>query len=989
VRDMATGARSPSWSPRGSLNADEMVSRASPSIIYLQPAHRILSSSPISSVDVCGNVVTTATLDCRIHQWNINLDKVLEVRGGGEGWNGQSPARETFSDPRSGDMLIQFRSGEVFYISTVPEMHEDKPMESSGSARTVRQVRKLSGRPLRCAVWVELDTVAPQTLTGWSSILVGTKNGEVLLLRMPRRGHREEGLVSLWSAPDGTEICGLRIEHAGGTLVGLLGTAFSLFHFSGGSSLEDLFSDPIRNAKAIEVGAQEIESNVVPQLEFMSGNRQGNLASRKFVWLTAAGALQGELELSRSRDQLRQVRTSIANRVLIRFVDGSIPKSVNLTSFHILVLHEGSLEVYSQISGRLVQSLDLTEQILLAPSSRRTFSLISISSETLTHAHDFTGNKLVRDRALDCVWIVFREGHLVRVHMEDEKREVWLDAKKMGRFDIALELAPPEGRHLVLEAQADRFVEEEDYECAVRLYARTARPVESVYIMVVRRFEKDRSRRNMLLIDYLSRKLDTIDGTEPSQRTILASLVVEHYASEMGASTTGKALVLGKAFEAFLEDHWADLDLDSALSVLQSHALWKYALHLCKLRQDCRRATDIAILHADVSHALDAILNFDEELETKEGLRQRAEILSANTARMLNIDAQQVTRRWLLIRGKLLSSLSYDTLISGLLEILRSGRNREVVFSLLKETLESLVFSGPEIQVDGARSHWTCLLFQLHAESNDLDGMRTLIDRIQSNNSGIELRSLAHRDLSVILGSLVKARCVRLAIPVVSALGLHGKALRLAAAVDIQLAELHAKQLNGWNLSSFEIRKLWLQVARMQPDDIVGVVNRSDGTLQVEDVFSFLPDFCRLDGPLKRVVLDSLLAHRRATKRATEAAARFVEQGELIQLDIDEARQVRLERRSPVAQTTSAKPQASHRTGYLSQSFLCGHRWDRPSSSVNFDVCPYCDATGMIHLVDEPLFEPNAGVITTGLDRSPANPHSSKNQEGILRENSE
>mmetsp|Transcript_2187 Transcript_2187/g.3775 ORF Transcript_2187/g.3775 Transcript_2187/m.3775 type:complete len:95 (+) Transcript_2187:789-1073(+) len=91
---MATGARSPSWSPRGSLNADEMVSRASPSIIYLQPAHRILSSSPISSVDVCGNVVTTATLDCRIHQWNINLDKVLEVRGGGEGWNGQSPARE-------------------------------------------------------------------------------------------------------------------------------------------------------------------------------------------------------------------------------------------------------------------------------------------------------------------------------------------------------------------------------------------------------------------------------------------------------------------------------------------------------------------------------------------------------------------------------------------------------------------------------------------------------------------------------------------------------------------------------------------------------------------------------------------------------------------------------------------------------------------------------------------------------------------------------
>jgi hypothetical protein len=217
----------------------------------------------------------------------------------------------------------------------------------------------------------------------------------------------------------------------------------------------------------------------------------------------------------------------------------------NLSTFHVLVLFPGSLLAYNQISGELTQVLCVWHPGVFGSKDQH-----NVPSDSMLLQSPAAG--FVRDTAIDALWIFTDDGQLARVVSSDEeKRVAYRAAKTVGRFDLAMALAPmvsgsdgaqivgfSRSREAVLEAQADHAAASGDWDAAARLYAKTNRPIESVLVEIVEActreigdggndggdldsFSADLSdSSSKLMIAYLVCKLDTIPESKPSQLLI-------------------------------------------------------------------------------------------------------------------------------------------------------------------------------------------------------------------------------------------------------------------------------------------------------------------------------------------------------------------------------------------------------------------------------------------------------------------------------------
>lgn len=238
-------------------------------------------------------------------------------------------------------------------------------------------------------------------------------------------------------------------------------------------------------------------------------------------------------------------------------------------------------------------------------------------------------------------------------------------------------------------------------------------------------------------------------------------------------------------------------------------------------------------------------------------------------------------------------------------------------------------------------------MFQLYGEHGDVDSLGELLDRCGLRTRNGISQYFVSSDLGFILGVLVKAHAFDLCVLVYSALDLHEKAIDLAFTIDISLAEDHLAQLTQtWNLEPRVLRLLWQRVAKHNSSDLIGVVERSQGALQVEDVLPLMADFTHLDGTVKRVIVESLHGHRNATKQASEVITRLVEHDEIIRKDLDSL----LETRGAAA-ASSTSISTNHDN---SRHFLCGHT----VLELETNFCPWCSQHGMINQVDDLLLPP-------------------------------
>jgi len=613
------------------------------------------------------------------------------------------------------------------------------------------------------------------------------------------------------------------------------------------------------------------------------------------VWVTAAGVVHGQIAVSRARTELASPGSSfvasVKNKSLIPLsalkVGNAVPRGVNLTSSHVLVLFSDKLLAFSQLTGKLVEELELYRPHYIPPPN---------SAASL---FDTPAAGIVRDCDVDCLWIYTAEGQIARLTMTNEHVGSWKVAAAQGRFDLAVELSG-EGemvsRETILEAQAEQCIAGRDWESATMLYAKMrSKPVETVMLAIMSWCEGDEELSQRLLTEYLVRRLDLIAEDQPMQKTIISMLCVELYARRM--TRASKELPGLKAdFSAFILDNLQYLDLTTAVRILISHGRYDEVCELCSQAGDVMRAINLLVLSGQLKEALETLEGSlaatmrDPRLQKDARLKQVAHLLSETTPMLSMFAPRRISELWHDHRAN--PFIDIDVYVSSLVAFARgsqkscpeSVRNEAYQAStwLLLEIIREL---NPQRNIIGrgnlhARDLLQILL-ELHAERGNEKGAEAILLLLkESSLPPLRLSGLpdgrtgtgdAHDedDLGFALLACSNGRFKRLCVEIYSSLGLDSEAVALALSFDPPLAESHARHSSR--------RDLWLQVAARAAatappatagDAAVGVAQRSLGVLRVEDVLPLVPRFSALGAVVQRAALAALREHAGAAGKA-------------------------------------------------------------------------------------------------------------------------
>jgi Pep3/Vps18/deep orange family len=1011
---------------------------ASPAIFSLSVLPRrldISSDDAVTAMAAASGLLWVGTELGRLIRYIPATGETDEMRGR------VAPARlacaiwRIFPDPHSRSALVVLRNADVYYAA------------ADGQVRP-RLLAKLRGIRVVAATWISLASsdLAPasaqidqqQTVVA----LLGTAFGSVFLLSVDTRRERDDRVQKLWSAPSGEHIDGIRVERVASSLVGTIATASALYMLYGAGSLQELFSSEeadavhrvgdlaasprayvvphsssLASSSSSSLPPSSFEPPLPSELQFMSGSTGGGGASRRFVWAAHGGILQAQIALRshRSTSILRAAsspsapcetsaitatvteKTVLTWQCLKAASGSSVPVACNLSSFHVLVLYPGCVYAYNQISGVLAQVLDVW-----TPAScdlKMQPQLFGDSSLLQSPAAGF-----VRDVAVDSLWLYTVDGQLATVHAsEEEQRNAWFAAKAVGRFDLAMALAPlvsglqgtdvvdfAQSREAVLEAQAEHAAASGNWDVAARLFSKTNRSIESVLIDIAEACARggrdgaidtgegdvygrdSSSSSSKLMIAYLVYKLDAISETRPSQRAIVTTLLVELYASCLarlsgaGKMASMERLELHDDFRHFLADHTRDLHVRTALSILTSHMCYGEARYVAILAGDFRSAVELCLLHSSTDDAL-AVLNLPD-LSGKD--EEVAELLESMSGTLAGRCPQRLAAAWASKARRGNVHLDHSLLLSKLAHVARSDTS-----SLAREAYDAVCgfvcsatceyaavtdCSGSGEDENHASVHtngdadsedtggadalnvlfaplspeWhdaIRLLFALHAECgtvSEADMSYMIAVRQHEQIKSDDMRET----IGNLLVSCHRGKFWGLLTRLYGALELHEEAVSIALEcggdAGSSVAEAHVCE-NAESISSRErVRKLWLQIARANADPL-GVAQRSNGVLLVDDALPLMKDFTRAENKLTAAVEASLVAHQKSASQASEDAQRTLGRTAAIRDDIDAATKWR-------ARTPSRRAP-------------CGHdrsSWTTPESlSVELcpaDQCPWC-----------------------------------------------
>ncbi|CAN8076205.1 unnamed protein product [Agarophyton chilense] len=948
-----------------------------PHVFRLEPSSTRLQLSPndvVTSVAATGGLLWVGTQSGRLLRHRTHNDQTDEVRGRLGVGRLDNPVERIYADLHSHAALVLLKNAYGYYA------------QPSGPLRP-RWLAKLRG--LRCvsAAWVRVQDT--------SIALLGTAYGALFSLAIDYKYERDDTLAKLWSAPNGDRIDGIRVEKVASKYVGTIATTSALYLFSDADTLVDLFTEQRMTTltRPDTPPSASSEQLVLPsELQFMTGS--SGLASRRFVWAGSQGVTHAQLAVRRrpiQRVALADTETSHMSRstVMASIVDtetiswttlkgvsgSSVPLACNLSSFHVLVLYPGAMYAFNHISGRLTQKVLLWSPEFDANTKGATSDRPFTSPLTTSRPASSTGvarhsgdegvpNKYLsspaagfaRDVLLDALWIYTADGEFTRlVASNEEYTEAWKAAKAMGKFELAMALAPHvssgmaddsatlQTQEAVREAQADHEVEQGHWDIAAQLLARTKRPIESVVLNIAKansatsrakapskgEFNLDNlgiaRRREMTkhTITYLVRRLDRMDMSRPAQRTILATMLVQLYSLQLSSETNEKNReAVRQDFSHFLADRHKDLDVGTALDVLHRSGCHDEAWKLAVLSGDVVLASKLLSRRGQVDLALTLLKNHTVVSDNDTFSR----LIVSMSNFLIPLAPQKVTAAISRALKKDSHNIDHITVVQALARVAREAKDMDMsreaylaAVAFLYELLhdwKDVVSKRPEYASDETGTQgWSSLvilLFQLHAEFGKETEAQRSFDHLVAPRLSKDVSAGVTNTLGAILRSAQNAGFRRLSVYLYQALGLHEAAIKQAVDIDIELAETKVAQLSATKLPEKLIKSLWCLVAS-KSDDPVGIVEHSKGLLHIEDVLTSMAPFESATERVKMSVADSLDEHKRLANVAKSEAMSALEVIQSLREDLTIAQQWH--------QSKQAK---RHRQRH--RTFSCGHK---------------------------------------------------------------
>lgn len=900
---------------------------------------RVGAGDRLTSVAASHGTVWAGTQRGRLFRYEGSTGAVEEAHG--TLGDGSSIAR-IYADGRTRAALILTSSADAFYA------------RAAGQLRP-RTVPKLRGMRCTAAAWAPGNGKR-------STILLGTALGSLFCFTFDDYNERDDNVERLWAAPGGEAVDGVRVERVAGKLVAIVATRSKMYAFFDQDNLHKLFAAQTVSAvqRASDIGSMK-PSAVIPlpsELVFMSGSSP--LSSRRFVWAGGAGVTHAQLAVRRRRGSKSSSGASVVASVVdkatltwgaLKDAAGSgAPLAVNLTTWHVLVLYPGSIYAFNHISGSLTQRLDVWSPAAELREGRDVGDTDGSQTEFL--AAPAAG--MARDVASDVLWVFSEDGQLARVMAGDNQHaDAWQAATDVGKFDLAMNLAPMVApgavvttRQAVLRAQAENAASGGDWEAAASLFAKTEKPVEEVVLAIydaaLQDEEASRSsnkeerigavtRAKMIeyIIEYLVRKLDQIDNTRYTQRTLIATVLVQLYAGRIsGEVDAPKRQEIRNDFRAFLADHHPDLDVRTALDILANHACLEDAKILTELAGEPALALESAVQRMDIGDALN-VLRVSSEKGDKDTAEKAIALL---THSLVQISPNRVCE---VVRKAQLGKVEHLRLLSSLARTARTTVDGEK----RKESYEAAVaYVDKALQSEEAGSFsWgeiVKFLFALHAEHQEEEEAERSVEKIlKPLPDDVRTSKIGRNCLTCALRATLSSRLMRPAVSLYVLLGQTEAAVKLAIRDAPELAE-KTLAAEGGHLTKAKQRVLWKEIAA-QSKEAVAVSERSLGALAVHDVLDGMEGFETASAQVKRAVVKELGEHRRVASESKMEAQKAVEASERLRKDVKRAKKWR------AARTTNAVLSCGH----VNETKQCGRCGDSLIDELDspFDEDPALD----------------------------------------------
>lgn len=985
-------------------------------VFTLHPEPRVLeiaSTDSVTTAAASGGLLWVGTQSGRLIRYDTHTNQVDEVRGRLGVGRLDNAVWRIYAESNTHAVLIILRNADCYHA------HSVGPVRPRWLAR-LRGLRCVSASWIRVSSRTESRSVA----------LLGTALGALFSLRIDEQYEKDDVLSKLWSAPNGEKIDGIRVEYAAEKYVGTVATTSTLYLFSGATALTELFDaqrmSVVKRVDPLPQPAPNVDILLPSELQFMTG--KSGLASRRFVWASSIGVTHAQLAVRRRRSpQPRDTESTpdspLKSTVVASVVDketiswanlkaksgSAVPLAVNLSAFHVLVLYPASVYAFNYISGELTQTVTLwsptrpsafSEQpaewsrtrrrLTTSTSSERSAALRARESDGQARSWEqhhgllsSPASGFARDVFTDMLWVYTSDGEFARVVSSSEEQiEAWKAAKAMGRFDLAMALAPLlssglqddttvlQTREAVLEAQADHAAMEGNWDIAAQLFAKTNRPVEAVILSIIdaesRRPATEHtslsalgigSRSNMVkhVITYLVRKLDRMDSSRPMQRTILATLLVQLYATQLSSKFDPvKVQEVREDFGHFLADRHEDLDTSTAFNILVQNDCFEEAWSLAVMSGEVLLASEHSSRLGDIDQTL-ALLKNQRVVKDEDLFGQLVSIMSMS---LLPLAPHKIMTFLSRVLKKDSQNIDQISVAQGLARVARELGNGQrsheayescvaYLYDLLhdcKVVVAKRSSSNRNTSDDNSSQNWFNLisfLFQLYAEFGTEEEAQRSFEHLVVPY--VRERSVPQtaEALGAILRSAQMAGFRKLCVSLYQALSLHQTAISEAVAIDSKLAESKVAQLSLADIPSEQKKSLWCLVAS-QSEDPVGVVERSKGVLHIEDVLKDMPKFEYATDRIKAAVADSLEKHKRLANAAKNEALSALEVITSLRDDLTRARVWQRDRYP-----------RRHRPH--SQAFSCGHRTKAtPRTAPESAECALC-GDKVIDSIDAPF----------------------------------
>ncbi|KAI8344695.1 Pep3/Vps18/deep orange family-domain-containing protein [Chlamydoabsidia padenii] len=479
---------------------------------------------PAKIVDmaVANNILVIALSTFRILR--IDLDNPLEVedieitRKASDG-----KITKLFFDPTGRHLIITTDREENYYLYE--------------KWRRTKQLNKLKGITITSIGWNKQATLAdPST----REILIGTKKGliyETVLEPTDEFFRREERyLEQIYSIHESTmPITGLHFEQFpvnNRKYFVMATTPTRIYQFVGfigptnGNRASPGFGDVSeeRGEKAIfgglfskyqvNPGFQELPGELpYSEVHFFSKfheiQQQG--VAQTFAWLAGPGIYHGDLIFGSQNVgdsvidnvQLLQYPSVPSDEESGRLVM-EFPISLALTEFHFVLLYKDRVRAICQLNDQIVY-----EEMI-----------------PLNHGEKVLG--LTVDDTKKTFW-VYTSLSMYELVIKNEERDVWKLYLDKKQYNTALQYCKdPAQKDRVYTAQAKDYFGQGRYQMSAKFFAESTVPFEEVSLKFIEHDEMDALRV------YLGNKLGRLQKKDRSQKTMLATWLVEIYLSKLG-----------------------------------------------------------------------------------------------------------------------------------------------------------------------------------------------------------------------------------------------------------------------------------------------------------------------------------------------------------------------------------------------------------------------------------------------------------------------